>query len=312
MTNTRAMTQDAFRLIVAVGAIAGIAGAGCDASDAADDALDETESALANARPAGGAGVVHLQISDLVLDRNGFVKIVDCTGTLISGNRIVTAGHCFDAFLTIKDGSDQTVFLQGDLFANVGYTQDGTNFVCLTNTTQAVCGDESYAPVHVSRLGNSGLPPDVAVVRLGAPLPVVRKADFRLLSTADVRVRQSVEEWGAGLTNAAGTAGAEISPAMMRAVVRIAAVAATTVKVPDNVSQVCKGDSGGPLFAGPSDLVVGVLSKNSGTGKCAGTTAQTTASRITPTVINFINNNRAGADPACHETIASSGFFSCS
>jgi hypothetical protein len=306
------MPQDAFRLIVAVGAIAGITGSGCDASDVADDGLSETESAIANARPAGGVGVVHLQISDLKLDRNGFFTVIDCTGTLISGNRIVTAGHCFDAFLTIKDGSDQTVFLQGDLFANVGYTQDGTNFVCLTNTAQAVCADESYVPVHVSRLGNSGLPPDVAVVRLGAPLPVVRKADFRLLSTAEVRVRQSVEEWGAGLTNSAGTAGADESPAMMRAVVRVAAVSATTVKVPNNVSQNCKGDSGGPLFAGPSDLVVGVLSKNSGTGNCASTSAQTTASRITPAVINFINNSRAGADAACRETIAGSGFFACS
>jgi hypothetical protein len=304
------MAEHAFRLIVAVGAIAGIAG--CDGGDTAEEALDGTESAIANARPAGGAGVVHLQISDLVLDRNGFFKVIDCTGTLISGNRIVTAGHCFDAFLTIKDGRDQTVILQGDLFANVGYTQDGTNFVCLTNPAQAACAEMSYVPMHVVRLGNSGLPPDVAVIRFGSPLQVVKKADFRLLSTADIRVKQSVEEWGAGLTNTAGTAGAEVSPAMMRAVVRIAAVAATTLKVPDNVSQICKGDSGGPIFAGPSDLVVGVLSKNSGTGNCASTSAQTTASRITPTVINFINNNRAGADAACHETIAGTGFFSCS
>jgi secreted trypsin-like serine protease len=99
---------------------------------------------------------------------------------------------------------------------------------------------------------------------------------------------------------------------MMRAVVRLAAVDATTLKVPNTASQICNGDSGGPIFAGPSDLIVGVLSKNSGTGNCASATAQTTASRITPTVINFIDNNRAGADPACRETIAGTGFFACS
>jgi hypothetical protein len=31
-----------------------------------------------------------------------------------------------------------------------------------------------------------------------------------------------------------------------------------------------------------------------------------------PAVITFINNNRAGSDLLCHETLAGSGFFSCS
>jgi hypothetical protein len=173
------MAEHAFRLIVAVGSIWGIAG--CDGGDAAGEAFDGTESAIANARAAGGVGVVHIQISDLVRDRNGFFKVVDCTATLISGDRVVTAGHCFDTFLTIRDGGDQTVFLQGDLFANVDYTQDGTNFVCLTNPSEAACSSLAYVPMHVSRLGNSGLPPDVAVIRFGSPLQVVKRADFRQL-----------------------------------------------------------------------------------------------------------------------------------
>src|SRR5881227_3413526 len=123
MTKTRAMTDRALRLIVALGVAWGIAG--CDGADAAGDAPDETDSSLANGRPAGGVGVVNVEISDLKPDRNGLYGIEQCTGTMISGNRIITAGHCAD-FLTIKDGGDTTVLLQGNLFGRVNYTKDGT------------------------------------------------------------------------------------------------------------------------------------------------------------------------------------------
>jgi hypothetical protein len=306
------MFEHALRFIVALGSVWGIAG--CDGVDAAGDATDESGSPIVNGHPGGGVGVVRIEISNLQPDRNGFITIDVCSGTVISGNRIITAGHCTDSSLTIQDGGDTTVLLQGDLFAAVSYTPDGTNWVCLTNPAEQLCSQHSFAPMHVSRLGNGDFPPDIAVVRFASPLQSIRRAEFRELSTDSIRAKQSVEEWGAGFINAVGSAGGDVSPAMTRAVVRIASVAATTFKLPNNVSQDCTGDSGGPVFEGPSDLIVGILSSApfDSRGKCAATSAQATAYRVTPSVITFIDDNRAGSDPVCHETIAGTGFFSCS
>jgi hypothetical protein len=311
MTKTRTRIESASRLIVALGAVWAIAG--CDGADTVGEEGGETTSAIVNGHPAGGVGVVKLRISNLKVARDGTIIIEECTGTVIAGNRIITAGHCADV-LTLHDGGDTTVLLQGDLFAQASYN-DGRKWVCLTNLTEDVCTTNGgpWVPVHVSRIGNGDIPPDIGVVRFASPLQRIQSADFRLLSTRSIRATQSVEEWGAGFINVVGSAGGSASPAMTKAVVRITSVAATSFKLPNDVSQICKGDSGGPVFAGPSDLIVGILASGpvDSRGKCASTTGQTTAYRITPSVITFLNNNRQGSDPVCHETIAGTGFFSC-
>jgi secreted trypsin-like serine protease len=122
-------------------------------------------------------------------------------------------------------------------------------------------------------------------------------------------VRQAVEEWGAGVTDPTSTTATQ----MTRSVVRVTAFNATTITVSNSVAQTCLGDSGGPIFAGASDLIVGVVSQlqQARNSNCAVSTGPTVTARITPAVIDFINNNRAGRDPVCHETLPGSGFQTC-
>ena len=125
-------------------------------------------------------------------------------------------------------------------------------------------------------------------------------------------MKQTVEEWGSGITDAAGLMGGFTTAEMRRAVVRITELTSTSFKTGNVSSQTCDGDSGGPLFAGPSDLIVGIhRSRSAGTG-CATPGSTATQHRITPAVIDFINNHRQGSDPACRETIAGTGFYACS
>jgi len=100
---------------------------------------------------------------------------------------------------------------------------------------------------------------------------------------------------------------------MMRAVMKLAAVGTNTVKIDNSGrAQLCRGDSGGPLFAGPSDLIVGMVSQGlSRNGVCELVIDQTTGSRITQAAITLVNNNRGPNDPLCHEIIAGTGFYSC-
>jgi trypsin len=303
--------QFRFRLVLGLGALLGIVG--CGALDDDDAASDEVTSAIANGRPGGGVGVVRLQLWNGRVLANGKLDDFVCTGTVISGDRILTAGHCVNKWLTIRDDDDFTVLLQGDLFAGAEYTTDGTNWICLQDKTQAHCSPSVLAPVHVTRLGNGELPPDVAVIRFATPFQGIKSSHFRQLSIAEPRARQSIEVWGIGFTNPDGTAGGSATNVMMRAVMRIASVSAKTVKIDNSRAQLCLGDSGGPLFAGPSDLIIGMVSQGlHRNGACDLSIDQTTGSRITPAAITLINNNRGSSDPLCRETIPGTGFYSCS
>jgi hypothetical protein len=244
---------------------------------------------------------------------SGRPDAVYCTGTVISGDRLVTAGHCVNRWLTIKDHGDITVLLRGDLMAGAEYTQDGATFFCMSNPSHASCAASDFVPVHVTRLGNGEIPPDVAVLRFATPFQGIRRAEFRQLSTASVRVKQALEAWGSGFTDTNGTAGGNVSAVMKRAVVRVTSVSSTQLKISNSVAQICKGDSGGPFFAGPSDLIVAVMSQglNRGGGACELSIDQSVTTRITPAVIDLINNNRGPSDPLCHETIAGTGFQAC-
>jgi hypothetical protein len=149
-------------------------------------------------------------------------------------------------------------------------------------------------------------------LRFSSPLQRIRSSRFRQLSTASLRPSQTVEEWGSGFTDGAGTMGADASPVMKRAVVRVTELAASDFKTSNRSSQTCEGDSGGPAFSGASDLIVGTLRSNTaGPGECAPVDSTSTFHRITPTVIAFIDSHRQGSDPACRETIAGTGFYAC-
>jgi len=148
---------------------------GCGGPDE-DGATNEVSSAIANGSPAGGVGVVRLQLTNGRVLSNGSLDDFTCTGTVISSDRIVTAGHCVNKWLTIKDGRDTTVLLQGDLLAGAEYTKDGTNWTCLQASSQADCSPSVLAPVHVTRLGNGEFPPDVAVIRFARPFQGIRSS----------------------------------------------------------------------------------------------------------------------------------------
>jgi hypothetical protein len=273
----------------------------------------EATNAIAGGNAAGGVGVVRLTISNGGVLPSGKPDGFFCTGTIISSDRIITAGHCVNTWLTIKDHRDTTVLLQGDLMAGAEHTEDGTSFSCLSDPSSPACAPSMFVPVHVTRLGNGQFPPDVAVLRFATPFQGIRRAEFRQLSTGSVRVKQALEVWGSGFTDSSATAGATLSEVMRRAVVRVASVSATQLEISNSVSQLCLGDSGGPFFAGPSDLIAALMSQglNRGGGGCELSIDQSTATRITPAVIDLINNNRGPSDPLCHETIAGSGFQAC-
>lgn len=303
MTNPRTSARNAARIMIGLGALLGAPA--CGDFDA-DDQATEVTSPIVNGTPAGGAGVVRLFITD------GGAKATRCTGTVISSNRILTAGHCVDQWLTIRDSDgDATFILQGDLLANAEYTLDGTNWICLNDSTRTTCN--TTFPMHVSRMGNGETSPDIGIIRFTSALQGIKSSNFRGLSTGNVAVGRTVEEWGQGFINTAGTAGSSRSRVMMRSVVRTTEVKATTIKTSDSASQICSGDSGGPIFVGASDLIVGVLSRfgNARVGVCDAVNTQPGWARITPAVITFINNNRRGADPLCRESIAGTGFQDC-
>jgi hypothetical protein len=285
--------------VLGVGVIVGMA-----ACDGAGESTGETEGSIANGTAGGGFGVVRLRLSDGKTSEF-------CTGTIIASDRILTAGHCFDTWLTIHDGKDVTYLLQADLFGWAQYTEDGSKWFCLNDPVSKSCS--TLINFHVSRLGNDKFGNDVAVIRFGSNFGSVTSADYRLLSTANLRLKQTVVEWGSGFTDTAGTAGGGVSAVMMKSPVRISDVQTTTLKTSDANSQVCKGDSGGPLFAGANDFIVGVLSTGSAFagGQCDTSTGQATWARITPAVIDFINNNRQGTDAVCHESIAGTGLYAC-
>jgi hypothetical protein len=289
-----------------------LAVAGCGEVEGGDATSEEMSAPLANGRAAGGVGVVRLQLTDGRVLPSGNLDDFTCTGTVISGDRILTAGHCVNKWLTIKDGGDTTILFQGDFLAGAEYTEDGTSWICLQDPSQAECGPSVLAPVHVERLGNGEFPPDVAIVRFATPLQGIESSNFRQLSTGDVRVGQNVDVWGIGFTDPNGTAGGSATNVMMRALMRLASVGATALTLSNEQAQICLGDSGGPLFTGASDLIVGMVSRGlQRNGACALSIDPTTASRVTPAVIDLINNNRGSGDHLCQETIPGTGFHRC-
>jgi hypothetical protein len=308
MTTIQRLPRHLSRLVLGIALVGG-----CGGPEAGDATSAGVSAPLANGFPAGGVGVVRLQVTNGNVLSNGKLDDETCTGTVISADRIITAGHCFNKWLTIKDHHDTTVLLQGDLLAGAEYTRDGTSWTCLQSSTRADCPPSLLAPVHVTRLGNGDFPPDIAVVRFATPFNGISPVEFRQLSTHEVRVKQSVEVWGIGYTDPNGTGGATVSNAMMRAVMRIAGVNGNQLQIDNSGrAQLCKGDSGGPLFAGPSDLIVGVVSQGlARNGACELVIDKTNASRITAAAITLVDNNRGPNDPLCRETIAGTGFFAC-
>ena len=301
--NTSRLAKRSVLRAVACGVVLGMTACAPDDQD-----VDQTDSPIVGGNPAGGVGVVGFTIWDGVND-----NVAYCSGTVIANNRIITAGHCFDPWLTIRDGRDVTYLLEGDgLLARVNYTDDGANWTCLTHPTDAVCQnhDEAYASIHVSRLG-AATSQDIAVMRFTSPLQRIRRSAFRQVSTHELRVKQSIEEWGAGKIDTAGMNGGLTSTAMRRAVVRITEVKATTFRTTNSSSTTCDGDSGGPGFAGPSDSIAGIYHGSPGPGVCGPFGSTSGWSRITPAVVTFIDNHRQGADPACRETIAGTGYYAC-
>lgn len=314
MTTARDVLRRVSRFALGLGVLWGIAGCGeVDGQSGDNGPFAPTSSAIANGRSAGGVGVVKIKLTNGRTLPDGSLDSFTCTGTVISSDRILTAGHCVNKWLTIRDGGDSTILLQGDLLAGATYTEDGTNWFCLQEPSRSDCRPAVLAPVHVTRLGNGEVPPDVAVVRFATAFQGIRSSRFRDVSTGNnLRLRQTVEVWGVGFTNPNGTAGGSASNVMMRAVMRLASIDSKQVKISNEQAQLCLGDSGGPLFAGASDLIVGMVSQGlRRNGVCELVIDQTTASRVTPAVINLINNNRGSADPLCRETIAGAGFYTC-
>ena len=124
---------------------------GMTACDAGDEVADETVAPLAGGNAAGGVGVVRLTLWTGVNN----TPAAQCTGTVIANNRIITAAHCLDSWLTIRDSGDVTHLLEGDgIRARVDYTDDGTNWTCLTHPTDGVCRGtvDAFASMHVSRM----------------------------------------------------------------------------------------------------------------------------------------------------------------
>lgn len=154
--------------------------------------------------------------------------VVDCSGTVIAPNFVLTAGHCIVP--QIAQGASV-------VFGSTVATPSASIPLVASRV------DPSFDPITLAN--------DAAIVVLGAAAP----ATSIPLATAPPAVGSSLRIVGWGKTGGdAGDIGTKRSGTTV-----VTSVAGTTFAVAPSPSQPCEGDSGGPAFGATGD-VVGITS----------------------------------------------------
>jgi hypothetical protein len=243
---------------------------------------------------AGGFGAV-----ELVIQYDGS-KLTTCSGVIISQHVGLTAGHCFDRSLGEA--------LTGTVPMHVSYTEDGTNWYCLTGASDGTSGKcTQLKNMLIKRLG-VGITPerDFAVMvyrgvgrpRPGAPVGPLQWAgwtngfnDFRGL-LVDPGENFGYSFWGRGVSSNSGT-GAGTMRTFNDSVDWMGSKHFFTDA---GDKRTCSGDSGGPyLWRNANTHVMGIHSHSEhGDGdECTGKnilfTGKQRANRMIRSHVTLIN-----------------------
>ena len=175
----------------------------------------------ATAKIANGTNCTDLNKSPVVIVIKNFAdgSAGACSGTMITANKVLTAAHCLENAASI------------DVILGIS----ATKLAYITSNSWQIHPNFARSP-------NGALSNDVGVVNVPVPLPL---PTVPILSSANPQVGQKAVVFGYGASGKADDFGQ-----LRSGVMKIAAVDAGRIfaNYEDGTSNVCSGDSGGPLL----------------------------------------------------------------
>jgi len=217
---------------------AGLLAAGCASSDGKEDEATETaRQAIVNATQPSPDAVVALMSGE---------GHVECSGTLVARQLVVTAAHC----------------IRGEAPREVQFGEDPLR----PTRTVAVAERRAHPKFDAVSLEN-----DPAVLWLASPVVDVTPAELPRTSALP-ETGALVRVAGFGRTGPLGTA--QTAPLRRAGTARVSTIDGDHVALEPAPAQPCTGDSGGPVFRDDaSNELVAVTSR--GDGACAFTSVTT-------------------------------------
>lgn len=177
--------------------------------------------ATATAKIANGTDCTDLNKSPVVMVIKNFAdgSAGACSGTMITANKVLTAAHCLENAASI------------DVLLGISATK-----------LAYIAANSWQIHPNFARSSNGMLSNDVGVINVPVPLPL---PTVPILSSATAQVGQKAVVFGYGTSGTADDYGQ-----LRSGVMKIAAVDAGRIfaNYEDGTSNVCSGDSGGPLL----------------------------------------------------------------